>query len=89
MHIRTCARNKDAILTVYVPHMYTPVHKPCRIGASMSNTVSREFLQHLPKAELHVHVEGTLEPELKLILAKRNNITLAPVSYTHLRAHET
>ena len=36
----------------------------------MSNTVSREFLQHLPKAELHVHVEGTLEPELKLILAK-------------------
>ena len=52
----------------------------------MSNTVSREFLQHLPKAELHVHVEGTLEPELKLILAKRNNITLAHPTIEELKA---
>ena len=52
----------------------------------MSNTVSREFLQHLPKAELHVHVEGTLEPELKLILAKRNNITLTHPTIEELKA---
>lgn len=30
----------------------------------------------LPKAELHVHVEGTLEPELMLRLAARNGVAL-------------
>lgn len=35
-----------------------------------------DFLMGLPKAELHLHVEGTLEPDLKLELAARNNIEL-------------
>lgn len=35
-----------------------------------------DFLTKLPKAELHLHVEGTLEPDLKLKLAARNNIKL-------------
>lgn len=34
------------------------------------------FLKALPKAELHVHIEGTLEPEQLLAIAQRNNITL-------------
>jgi len=34
------------------------------------------FIAKLPKAELHVHVEGTLEPELMFTLAKRNKVTL-------------
>ena len=34
----------------------------------------KEFIQSLPKVELHLHIEGTLEPELMLKLAKRNNI---------------
>ncbi len=34
------------------------------------------FIQRLPKCELHVHVEGTLEPEMKFALAARNGITL-------------
>ena len=38
--------------------------------------VTREFTRNLPKAELHVHIEGTLEPELKLKLAKKNNIEI-------------
>lgn len=38
--------------------------------------VTKEFVYGLPKAELHLHLEGTLEPELKLKLAKRNNIEL-------------
>lgn len=35
-----------------------------------------EFLMGLPKAELHVHIEGTLEPELMFKLAERNRIDL-------------
>jgi adenosine deaminase len=36
-----------------------------------------EFLCGMPKAELHVHVEGTLEPELIFAVAERNGIPLA------------
>jgi adenosine deaminase len=35
-----------------------------------------EFISGLPKVELHVHIEGTLEPELKFALAERNGIKL-------------
>lgn len=34
----------------------------------------KQFLQELPKCEHHLHLEGTLEPELLFKLAKRNNI---------------
>ena len=33
------------------------------------------FLRALPKVELHLHIEGTMEPSLMFELAKRNNIT--------------
>ena len=35
-----------------------------------------DFLRHLPKAELHLHIEGSLEPELMFQLAERNGIEL-------------
>jgi len=35
-----------------------------------------EFIKKSPKAELHLHIEGTLEPELMFALAKRNNIQI-------------
>ena len=35
------------------------------------------FIQGLPKAELHLHIEGSLEPELMFDLARRNRISLA------------
>ena len=35
-----------------------------------------EFIKKSPKAELHLHIEGTLEPEQMFMLAKRNNIQI-------------
>jgi adenosine deaminase len=35
-----------------------------------------EFIKKSPKAELHLHIEGTLEPEQMFSLAKRNNINI-------------
>ena len=46
----------------------------------------RDFIQSLPKAELHLHIEGTLEPELMLALAERNGIKLPYDSVEALRA---
>ena len=34
------------------------------------------IISNMPKAELHLHIEGSLEPELMFQLAKKNNITL-------------
>ena len=35
-----------------------------------------EFIKKVPKAELHLHIEGTLEPEHMFELAKRNNVSI-------------
>lgn len=38
----------------------------------MKNTSIEEFINGIPKAELHLHIEGTFEPELMFEIAKRN-----------------
>jgi adenine deaminase len=45
-----------------------------------------EFIRRMPKAELHLHIEGTLEPELKFALAERNGISLPAASVGEIRA---
>lgn len=45
-----------------------------------------EFIRGLPKAELHVHIEGTLEPETMFELAARNSIELPYSSADEVRA---
>ena len=37
----------------------------------------QSFIEKMPKAELHVHIEGTLEPELSFALAKKNDVKLS------------
>ncbi|MCL7938933.1 adenosine deaminase [Halomonas sp. ATCH28] len=46
----------------------------------------RDFLRRLPKAELHLHIEGSLEPELMFSLAERNNVRLPYASVEEVRA---
>ncbi len=48
--------------------------------------MSDSFLTALPKAELHLHIEGTLEPELMFELAKRNKVSLRFNSVDAVRA---
>lgn len=44
-----------------------------------------EFIAGLPKAELHLHIEGTLEPEMVFALAGRNEVKLPYASVDALR----
>ena len=44
------------------------------------------FVIGLPKVELHLHIEGTLEPELLFMLAERNNVNLPYPDVESLRA---
>jgi len=45
-----------------------------------------EFIKALPKAELHLHIEGSLEPELMLSLAEKNGITLPYATLADIEA---
>lgn len=45
-----------------------------------------KFINNLPKAELHLHIEGTFEPELMFVIAKRNNITIPFNSIEEIKA---
>ena len=52
----------------------------------MPNVPIRDIVQQMPKAELHIHIEGSLEPELIFALGQRNGISLAYDSVESLRA---
>jgi adenosine deaminase len=49
-------------------------------------TPTRDFVVGLPKAELHVHLEGTLEPALKLELAQRNGVEIGQTTIAEVEA---
>jgi adenine deaminase len=49
------------------------------------STPTHSFIRALPKAELHMHLEGALEPELALAFARRNRITFRFNSVEDLR----
>jgi adenosine deaminase len=53
---------------------------------SSSAVAPADFVRGLPKAELHIHIEGSLEPELIFALAQRNGVELPYASVEALRA---
>ena len=44
-----------------------------------------KYIKNIPKAELHVHIEGTFEPELMFKIAQRNNIKIKYKSVDELK----
>lgn len=51
-----------------------------------ADNADRVFVMGLPKAELHVHLEGTMEPELYLAMARRNGIATRYTAPQDVRA---
>jgi adenosine deaminase len=60
-------------------------NEPLATMASPSQTSIGTYLTLLPKAELHVHIEGTLEPELAFELAAKHGIALPYATMDELR----
>ena len=52
----------------------------------MTASDGASFIDAMPKAELHLHIEGTLEPELRFELAARNGLGLPYESAAQMRA---
>ena len=44
-----------------------------------------ELIRRMPKAELHLHIEGTLEPEMMMALAERNGVKLPYANVDEIR----
>lgn len=60
-----------------------PLPRPCDARA-MSDLDA--FIAGLPKAELHLHIEGSLEPEQMFEFARRNNVAIPYASVEEVRA---
>lgn len=52
----------------------------------MNNADRNAFIDALPKAELHLHIEGSLEPEMLFALAQRNGVAIPFASVEDVRA---
>lgn len=55
---------------------FTPIAERKALRDNLLTSEDFDFIQALPKVELHLHIEGTLVPELRWKFAQRNNLTL-------------
>ena len=82
-------RQKHAKLTLEQLRFGSNVELSCKMSeVAMSGPDKGDieaFVRGLPKAELHLHIEGTLEPEMVFALASRNAIALPYSSVAALR----
>ncbi len=69
-----------------MPDPSDPTARPADPAPAVLATGSAPSPSALPTAELHLHIEGTLEPELAFALARRNGVTLPYASEDELRA---
>lgn len=60
--------------------------RPAQATAPMTDPALARFIAAMPKAEYHVHLEGTLEAEMKFVLAARNGITLPYADVAAMKA---
>ncbi|MFT4288915.1 adenosine deaminase [Nocardioides sp.] len=58
---------------------------PAEATAHTSRWPMTPELAALPKVEMHIHLDGTLEPAMKLALARRNGVTIAQSSEEEIR----
>ncbi len=56
------------------------------MSATVHNNQLFDLLRRMPKAELHIHIEGSLEPELIFELAQKNGVALSYANVEALRA---
>lgn len=62
------------------------MHSLCKLANKMAASLSdrlKKYIEGIPKAELHIHIEGTLEPDLMFKLARRNGIQLEGTIESH------
>ena len=50
-----------------------------------NQAINKQLIRQLPKAELHIHIEGSLEPEMVMALAERNGISMPYASADELK----
>lgn len=53
--------------------------------SSRDPVFTENFVANIPKAELHIHIEGSLEPELMFEIAERNGVSLSYASVEEVR----
>jgi adenosine deaminase len=68
-----------------VIRIYTIVTIFIRISVMYNQIQLGKYISGIPKAELHVHIEGTLEPELMLRIADRNRVKIRFKSVDELK----
>lgn len=63
-----------------------PPQPSSQSSSSKKNASLDEFIRQIPKVELHVHLEGTMEPDLLWTLAQKNQVELPYNSLDEIRA---